>query len=286
MRRFVQRFGPASLIPKRREPFTNGMICSLVALPDGTSLGRFGTLVSGSMENKCWRAAVALATSTGFRKAELFKSNDTTFFVCWRNLHWIIKGVLVADPSDEELLGLREGDYLAVSPVPSKSDQTNEVWGAHPLYIPFHEVGRNAAAALKDWARAVGCEARGQNKAVFVDACHNPLHASVMTEAMYRAMTALVGPKRAKLYTWHAARVSLATHLLKCKVKPATIQAILRWQTNESLRAYARMSMEDCADYLDRAANATIASVQSANMPIYERFDFFLAMHSMAENDL
>ena len=43
--------------------------------------------------------------------------------------------------------------------------------------------------------------------------------------------------------------------------------------------------MQDCADYLDRAARASIAAAQSANMPIYERFDFFLAMHNMAEGN-
>ena len=87
MKRFVQRFGPASLIPKRREPFTNGMICSLVALPEGTHLGSYGVMTVGSRQSKCWRAAVALATSTEFRKAELFRSNETTFFLHWRNLN-------------------------------------------------------------------------------------------------------------------------------------------------------------------------------------------------------
>jgi hypothetical protein len=120
---------------------------------------------------------------------------------------------------------------------------------------------------------------------VFVDEIGSPRLASMMAEAMYKAMTLLVGPERARLYTWHAARVSLVAHLLKCKVKPATIQEILRWQTDESLRAYARLSMQDCADYLDRASRASIAAMQSANMPIYERFDFFLAMHNMAEGN-
>ena len=79
MRRFVQRFGPQSLVPRRREPFTNGMIVSLVSLPEDTNLGAFGLLTFGSRARKCWRAAVSLSTSTGFRKAELIVrmlSND------------------------------------------------------------------------------------------------------------------------------------------------------------------------------------------------------------------
>jgi hypothetical protein len=126
MRRFVKRFGPQSLVPKRREPFTNGMIVSLVSLPEDTNLGAFGLLTFGSRARKCWRAAVSLATSTGFRKAELFLSNETTLFLHWRSLAWIIDGSPVTEPSDEQLKLLKGGDYLAVTPVPSKSDQFNQ----------------------------------------------------------------------------------------------------------------------------------------------------------------
>jgi hypothetical protein len=228
MRRFVQRFGPQSLVPKRREPFTNGMIVSLESLPEDTNLGAFGLLTFGSRARKCWRAAVSLSTSTGFRKAELFLSNETTFFLHWGSLAWIIDGSPVSEPSDEQLELLKEGDYLAVTPVPSKSDQFNQVWGAHPLYVPFHELPRNAAAALRDLALDVGLSSRGPGSPVFVDQTGSPVRCVDMATTLYRAMTLIVGPVRAKLYTWHAARVSLATHLLKCKVQPSTIQALLR----------------------------------------------------------
>ena len=101
MRRFLHRFGPSSLVPKRREPFTNGMIVALVTLPYGTDLGPAGVLCLGSLARSIWRAAVALANCTGFRKAELFKSNESTHFLHWRNLSWILSGVPVANPSDE-----------------------------------------------------------------------------------------------------------------------------------------------------------------------------------------
>ena len=41
--------------------------------------------------------------------------------------------------------------------------------------------------------------------------------------------------------------------------------------------------MSDSAEFLDRAAKATIESLQTVNMPIYERFQFFLAMNELAE---
>ena len=284
MRRFVKRFGPMSLVPKRREPFTNGMIGSLVSLPTDLDLGPVGKLEAGSWNRAVWRAAVALATSTGFRKAEVFRSNETTQYLTWLHLTWIIAGTPVSSPSDEQLKSLREGDYLAVTPVPSKADQFNIVWGAHPLYLPFHEQPRNAPAALRDLALQVGPLGRQPDRPVFVQENGSAFEGRVMATALYKAMSYVVGATRAKLYTWHSARIYLATHMLKCKVPAATIQAMLRWQTDESLRAYARLSMQECGDMLDRAASATIVSVQSANLPLYERFDFFLALHQMAED--
>ena len=159
----------------------------------------------------------------------------------------------------------------------------NIVWGAHPLYIPFHNLPRNAAAAIRDLSLAVGHAARRPDCPVFIKAGGSAVTGSDMATGLYRAMCSIVTPQRAKLFTWHSARISLATHLLKCKVPAATIQAMLRWQTTESLRAYARLSMDDCASMLDRAAKATIASVQAPNLPIYEQFDFFLALNEMAE---
>ena len=60
---------------------------------------------------------------------------------------------------------------------------------------------------------------------------------------------------------------------------------MLRWQTEESTRAYNRMSMAAYANNVDLAANAVIASVQTSNMPICEQFDFFVAMHAMLEQE-
>ena len=224
-----------------------------------------------------------MATSTGFRKADLFQSNETTHYVHWRDLTWIIKGQPGRDPSDDELKALQEGDYLAVRPVPSKADQMNMVWGAHPLYLPFHEANRNAPAALRDLGLALGPGGRQTDQALFFSQPGRPVTGVCMAAAMYAAMSRIIGAPRATLFTWHSARISLATHLLKCKVPPATIQAMLRWQTDESLRAYARLSMTESAALLDNAAKATIAAVQSTNLPLFERFDFFLALHEMAD---
>ena len=113
MRKFVLTFGPVSLVPKRREPFTNGMIDSLVSLPAGSSLGSIGKFDCLSILGKSWIAAVAVSTSAGFRKAEMFQSNAETFYLMWSLISLNFGGCpggSVADPSDEQLLALKEGD--------------------------------------------------------------------------------------------------------------------------------------------------------------------------------
>ena len=106
-----------------------------------------------------------------------------------------------------------------------------------------------------------------------------------MASAMHHAMVTVTGSTdAAKLYIWHSFRTYLATALYASgKVKPATIQAMLRWQTEESLRAYMRLSRNEAARHLESAANAIIASVNTKNVPVYEEFQIFVAMQQAVD---
>ena len=148
--------------------------------------------------------------------------------------------------------------------------------------MAFHQNARNAARAVRDLALAVGEADRQPHKPVFVNDSKQPLQARIMASALHFAVSTLVGSTRAKLFTWHSGRIYLCTALYAAGVKPQIIQAMLRWQTDESMRAYNRMSMQQYGRYVDSAAKAMIASVQSPNLPIYEQFQFFVAMNDMA----
>lgn len=100
MRKFILQHWPVSLIPKRREPLTNGMIRALASLPEGVHLGPLGKHKADSLVDKPWRAAVSVASSSGFRKAEMFQSDAETFYLTWNLIDWIISGVGDADPTD------------------------------------------------------------------------------------------------------------------------------------------------------------------------------------------
>jgi hypothetical protein len=127
MRQFLKDFGPVSLIPKRREPMTNGMVRSLSALPPGFSLGPLGPHDPSSIVGKSWRAAVATLASSGFRKAEAFLSNSETHFLSWPLVNWFINGKGEAEPTDVQLQSMKPGDFAVITPPPSKSDQFNTV---------------------------------------------------------------------------------------------------------------------------------------------------------------
>jgi hypothetical protein len=120
MRRFVQQFGPKSLIPKRRSPFTNGMIQTLVSLPAGLNLGGFGCLDWGNRAGLSLRAAFTVAISSGMRKAELFQSDAETFFLTWSHISWIIGGQSCARPSLAQLRALGASDFMLIVPPPEQ----------------------------------------------------------------------------------------------------------------------------------------------------------------------
>ena len=58
---------------------------------------------------------------------------------------------------------------------------------------------------------------------------------------------------------------------------------MLRWQTEESLRAYMRLSRNEAARHLESAANAIIASVNTKDVPVYEQFQIFVAMQQAVD---
>jgi hypothetical protein len=279
MRQFIQKFGPTSLVPKRRSPFTNGMIATLVSLPEGLRLPVLGALNWSSRAGLSLRAAIAVSTTTGMRKAELFKSNEETFFLTWSLVAWVIKGVATSQPTVEQLRQLTNADFLVLTPPPSKADQFNAVWGSSPMYAPFRNSPRNAARAVAELMIAVGPSACRGGDAVFTDSKGEALTATLMASVLKTMLSSFLPAEAVALYTWHSGRIYLATALHAAGVKPAMIQALLRWQTEDSLRLYALLSRHKAAEMLDKAACANVAAIRSSALPIYEQFDLFVALN-------
>ena len=73
-----------------------------------------------------------------------------------------------------------------------------------------------------------------------------------------------------KNLTWHSFRVWLAMALLEAGASPAQIQALLRWQTDDSLRLYARLTAKSYGGWVLKAQRSDVTMVSPADLPCYE----------------
>jgi hypothetical protein len=243
-------------------------------------------VVAQDLEAKSLRAAIATADHSGFRKAELFQTDVESDFLHGTNVAWYIGGVFRSGPLTEaEYMSLSEGDFCVITPPRSKADQFGKVWVAHPLYFRLRHSAKNAALAIRDLMIARLHHGIDSSGALFVGNDKAPLKASSMANWLYRSMLSIGTPADiAKLYTWHSWRIGLASRLAAAQVPDATIQTLLRWQSDESLRAYKRLSMQDQSAFIEAASEASIAAVQTSNLPILDQFDFFVALNNMVES--
>ena len=68
----------------------------------------------------------------------------------------------------------------------------------------------------------------------------------------------LLGRAGASLYSWHSARIYLACALFAAGATRPQIQALCRWQSEDSLRVYARLNAERYDSLLSSAATASV----------------------------
>lgn len=264
LRMFVDVHGHEWLIPERKEPFTNEDVQALYTYMDGTAAQ------SATEEAVVWKAVVGVLAKTGFRKAEVAVQNGRK----WgrRNLSrasvvWRIGGWDYANPTIEQLRALTEMDFMIIKPPPSKADQFAAVWGASPVYIRFRKVPGNAAWAVQQMEIRVPVTAARKDTPLFaVDG--EAVSYSWVEGRLQRALLHIKGdPEVARRYSVHSFRVYLACALLACGASEARIQALCRWQTNQSLAIYARLNDREYAAWLDRAATADVSSVRTRNLP-------------------
>ena len=71
----------------------------------------------------------------------------------------------------------------------------------------------------------------------------------------------------AALYSWHSARIYLATALLAAGASAGQIQSLCRWVSEQSLHIYARMSETSYSYWLSRALAADPRSVRTTSLP-------------------
>ena len=93
-----------------------------------------------------------------------------------------------------------------------------------------------------------------------------PFSGSQLDTLLHHMLCRVYTPETARLYSWHSARIYLACALLASKATRAQIQAICRWQTEESLNIYACIGAAQYAELLTNAMTVRIDAARAATL--------------------
>ena len=173
----------------------------------------------------------------------------------------------VGGPASGKRLGTHRcsDGYALLRPPPSKADPFSLHWGPCTIYLRYSASETiNAARELarEELRRAVD-PAKREEEPLFVTGDGAAWRHIELAAIFHSLIVATRGEERAKQVSMHSWRVYLACALLSQGASFATIQAMLRWRSEDALRIYARMNDFKYADWLTSAQGATISSVRT-----------------------
>ena len=267
-RRHLEQFGASSLVVRRKQPFTQAIFGSLLTAADK----------AGPIDLSCegprlaFRAFVAVLRQTGMRKSELALQSHESYgpqHASRSSLTWCLRGTIYSTPPPELLRSPHAGDYAILVPPPSKSDMTGEVWGSLPIYLHYEPSDASCAflhLANLELFQPVGGRDRGSVPLITPDG-RQPFRGAQLDAALLKLLELIVGKSNVSKYSWHSARIHLACSLLASGASSAQIQALCRWQTEDSLRVYARLNPTSYRALLCRASTADVSSVSTSSLP-------------------
>jgi hypothetical protein len=269
------------------------MLRTILAVPDGLDLYNrtVPRLFWGSWFGLNLKAMLCVAASGGFWKAELCLDANTTFdamHMSRASLFWVIGGAVVRCPTNEQLLGLQEGDKAGLLACPAKNDPWGCFFMPHPLFFNFHAGhADNTAERLRDLV--IGCPVPPElmrSSPLFsfgpgAGVAARPLRHHCMDVVLKALLRTFLDEPAARRYSWHSFRIGLACSLLAAGASESVILALCRWRSPESLRVYARLNSSVSAAWLDAAAEQALNSVQAPNLPGLEA-----AGHGVAGQDV
>ena len=264
--KFIAEFGQASLMPHRAAPFTNSMLDDMLNCSGVMDVTATKAIDWESWEGLHCRALLAVARLSGMRKSELV-THDGSMALCIGNTAFLIKGRISSRPSEEQLDSLSVGDFLVITPPPSKSDLFGVVWGSLPIYLSYMDERRNAVRLVAQIHRI----RRGapSSEPLFCPAPGKQFTHAFLDKMLQKWLQSVgLSTKMTALYSFHSARAHLACALAAAKRPPDVIQALLRWQSVDSLRVYVAFNPSDYAAHLAAAQTATVDGIRGVHVPI------------------
>lgn len=269
--KYKEDFGVAGLIPHRKQPFTRQMITEyILGAPGGITVGGL-TLDWHALSGRSLRALTCVAACTGFRKSEYTvrrRGPATADCLTFGNVTWLINGITYEIPPPDVLRGAKEGDFLVIQPPPSKSDPFDVIWGDKPIWIPFQRgQALSAFSAVADLFLYSAPSVEDRWKVALFRADDGlPFVAGGLDRLLHDLLCRHLSPAVAGLYSWHSMRIFLATAMLAAGCSRAQIQAVCRWQTEESLNIYAILGADHYRDILDRVMGVDFTAARATNL--------------------
>jgi hypothetical protein len=265
------KHGVQDLIPRRKEPFTREILLdTILGAPSGTVIGRF-RLDWASRSGRSLRGLTKTLASTGFRKAEVSvdKAGQSLCDCLTRaGLSWLLRGKVYASGSApaDLLSDPREGDFAILQPPPSKSDPFDMVWGSKPIFLPFNTDPLSAFTSLADIELNDPVVGSPEQTAMFTADDGAPFTGHFLDRLLHGLLLRHFPESVAKNYSWHSCRIWLATALLASGASRAQIQALCRWQTDESLNIYACLGAAQYSHLLSAAFNVRIDAARATTL--------------------
>ena len=210
---------------------------------------------------------------TGFRKAEVSLPDGERWDksrAAMSNLSWQVMGVVHHEMTPELFkLLFTVGGYALLRPPPSKSDPLGLHWGASTIYLRFSatdEINAARTLATMELVRKVPVGKRDDTP-LFVSPAGGAWHSAALND-LFNAMLTAAGVPDNELfkYSMHSWRIYLACALLAAGASNGTIQAMLRWRSDEALKIYARINDSTYADHLAQASQASVSSVRTSSL--------------------
>ena len=265
---FIARFGQGSLMPKRAAPFSNEMLGQMLSCSGSLQVSPTVLVSWESWSGLNLRAVLAVARHSGMRKSELV-SHEGSMALTVANVGFLFAGVLCMRPTAAQLDSLAAGDFLVIVPPPSKSDPFGVVWGSLPIYLPYTNERQNAARLVAQILK--GRQGAAGSEPLFCLAPGKPFSHSFLDRALQKWMVSIgLSEAEAKLYSFHSARAHLACALAAANRTPDVIQALLRWQSVDSLRVYVALNPAAYAAHILAAQSATVSGIRGAHLPIID----------------
>ena len=266
-REYTQQYGVSALQPEHHETFTREEVDRLTSPPDGLIVTSSLT-VGDNIKWRSFHGSMTTSSETGRRIADVAQNPGVPFTLdrlTRDSLSWIIGGQHYKEPGVSLLCSITLGDMAVLTSASSKNDQFGLQWAGAPSYLPYGSHSNCACRSLAAYEVIHPCSGnvRGQVPLFSTDEAHSPWSTHDMSNSLKCLQTQLGLAHK----SWHSFRVYIASALLASGSDDATIQAMVRWKTQEACKIYSRIDPIQFGNNLLRASTAEVSSVQARNLP-------------------